>query len=701
MPELRPGEIPADEFRLLADNLPALCWIANADGYIVWYNRRWHDYCGTTPEQMEGWGWQSVHDPGHLRAVMERWQESIASGAPFEMTFPLRGADGVFRPFLTRVEPLRDDSGKVVRWYGTNAEISGQVALEAEARRTAALLEAIGASSPSLIYAKDRATRMIYANPATAAVFDRPVEALIGRTAVEMAGPEGQAHSDNDLRIIETGAVEDMDETLTMPDGSTRVWRSTKAPLRDSSGEIIGMVGVSVEVTGQRRMEAALRAGESRLRLAMEAARMAVWNYDVVRDRIESSPELNALLGYPPDAPLDIAELRSNYVPGELERLRGAALAALQRGERFFEAEYRAFRADGDLRWYLMRAEFELDEAGAPLRVTGVMLDITSRKAAEEALAEREAELKAALDAGQLAVLAYDHVTGEIRHSERLNELYGYPRDRWLTIDDVRARYDPEFAPGIFRRRDEEAQGSETSFDWTVKLRMPDGSPRWLHGRGEYLRDDSGRILHSRGIVMDVTERKRWEEHQRLLVNELNHRVKNTLAVVQALAWQTFRDAPDTAAAQSAFEARLAALSAAHDLLTSTNWEAASLADIAAASAGHAGAYRDRIALSGPPVELAPKPAVSIAMALHELGTNAIKHGALSNEAGRVDVSWRVEDGRLHLVWRERGGPPVAPPRRRGFGARLIERGLAAELGGEVTLAFEPEGLTCTIDAPL
>jgi PAS domain S-box-containing protein len=702
-PSAGSGPLAPSEFRLLADNLPILCWIAQGDGSIVWYNRRWHDHCGTTPAEMEGWGWQKVHDPARLPEVMERWQASIASGAPFEMTFPLRGADGVFRPFLTRVEPYRGEDGAVVRWYGTNTEISAQVALEEDARRSAALLEAVGASSPSLIYAKDRETRMIYANPATAAVFERPVEELIGKTAIDMAGPEGARHVENDLRIIESGAVEEMDETLTTPDGVERVYRSTKAPLRDAAGAIIGMVGVSIEVTERRRIEAALRASESRLRLAMEAGRMAVWSYDAVRDRIDSSPELSQLLGYPADAVLDIEELRARYYPGELERLRGFAQAALAEGERFFEAEYRAYRPDGNLRWYLMRAEFELDAAGAPLRVTGVVLDITGRKAAEEALAEREAELKAALDAGQLAVIDYDHMTGEVRASERMNELYGYPPGHRLTIEDIRARYHPDSAAEIYRKRDEDAAASDTNFDWTLRLRMPDGSPRWLQGLGEYIRDAGGRIVRSRGIVMDVTERKRWEEHQRLLVNELNHRVKNTLAVVQALAWQTFRGAADTGAAQSAFEARLAALSAAHDLLTRQNWEAASLSEIVAASAGHVDAYRGRILVSGPPVEIAPKPAVSIAMALHELSTNAIKYGALSNAHGRVEIDWTLAEAgdRLRLTWREKDGPETRAPARKGFGLRMIERGLAAELGGDVRLDFAPTGLVCTIDAPL
>jgi two-component system CheB/CheR fusion protein len=115
-----------EQFRTLADAIPQLCWTANADGWITWYNQRWYEYTGTTPEQMEGWGWQSVHDPVALPQVMERWQASIATGKPFDMVFPLRGADGVFHPFLTRIMPVCDQDGKVVRWFGTNTDISEQ-----------------------------------------------------------------------------------------------------------------------------------------------------------------------------------------------------------------------------------------------------------------------------------------------------------------------------------------------------------------------------------------------------------------------------------------------------------------------------------------------------------------------------------------------------------------------------------------------
>jgi len=120
---LREGE---QQFRTLADSIPQLAWMANPDGWIFWYNRRWYEYTGTTPEMMQGWGWQSVHHPAELPRVLERWQSCLQTGNAFDMVFPLRGADGLFRPFLTRILPLKDAAGKVVRWFGTNTDISAQ-----------------------------------------------------------------------------------------------------------------------------------------------------------------------------------------------------------------------------------------------------------------------------------------------------------------------------------------------------------------------------------------------------------------------------------------------------------------------------------------------------------------------------------------------------------------------------------------------
>ncbi len=204
----------------------------------------------------------------------------------------------------------------------------------------------------------------------------------------------------------------------------------------------------------------------------------------------------------------------------------------------------------------------------------------------------------------------------------------------------------------------------------------------------------------------EIADRKAAEKHRELLINELNHRVKNTLATVQSVAAQTLRSSAVDEGVRQQLNARLMALSDAHNLLTEHNWEGATLGRVAEmALQPHRSERHDRFEVAGPEVQLLPKTALAIAMALHELATNAIKYGALSNENGRISITWQVRNGdggpRLHLIWVEQGGPPVTPPTRKGFGTRLVERGLAAELDGRVELSYDLSGLKCTIDAPL
>ncbi len=200
------------------------------------------------------------------------------------------------------------------------------------------------------------------------------------------------------------------------------------------------------------------------------------------------------------------------------------------------------------------------------------------------------------------------------------------------------------------------------------------------------------------GIMRDITERTQAEARQRLMVNELNHRVKNTLATVQAVAGQTLRSAGDLDQARHSLTNRLLALAKGHDVLTRESWDGADVGDVVA-EAMMAGDHR-RLTLSGPSARLTPKAALALSMILHELFTNAAKYGALSGEAGHVDVAWNRRDDSLDLVWRERGGPPVAPPQRRGFGSRMIEA-LARDLDGTSRLDFDPHGLVCEISARL
>jgi two-component sensor histidine kinase len=238
-------------------------------------------------------------------------------------------------------------------------------------------------------------------------------------------------------------------------------------------------------------------------------------------------------------------------------------------------------------------------------------------------------------------------------------------------------------------------------FDMVFPLKAADGSFHPFLSRVQPLKDDQGRVLRWFGTNTDITEQKHAEERLQLLLNELNHRVKNTLATVQAIASQSFRTLPREDV--ETFHERLVALSRAHDLLMRGNWKATDLHEIVRQSLATLRAKQpdDRLTIEGPAVLIPADRAASWSMALHELCTNALKYGAFKTEVGEVKIEWGVpEQGRLRFRWSELGGPPVTVPRHRGFGSRLIES-LGRELEGSANIRFEPNGLICTIDVPV
>ena len=210
-----------------------------------------------------------------------------------------------------------------------------------------------------------------------------------------------------------------------------------------------------------------------------------------------------------------------------------------------------------------------------------------------------------------------------------------------------------------------------------------------------------GELTYFFASQLDVTERKRAEEHSFLLNRELSHRVKNTLATVQTVVLQTLRDGSVPERVASAVAGRLRAIARSHDVLTAEAWASALLVDViqGALDPIHS-RVGDRLHVSGPDVRLKPRIATMLSLAMHELGDNALRHGALSNASGQVDVRWRIEDDRFALQWKETGGPLVLPPDEPGYGIRIVERVLAAEFGGTSQIHFEPDGIVFRLEAP-
>jgi two-component sensor histidine kinase len=203
------------------------------------------------------------------------------------------------------------------------------------------------------------------------------------------------------------------------------------------------------------------------------------------------------------------------------------------------------------------------------------------------------------------------------------------------------------------------------------------------------------------GLAAALERERSLHQRQRLLVEELDHRVKNNLSIVQAIARQTLKPAVCRPEVRAEFDSRLIALSSAHEVLTRTGWEEVELTELITNLLRALGIRRERVRIHGPGLTIRAEAATTLTLAMHELATNALKYGALSVERGSVDITWRSEDQRLHLEWREQEGPPVRLPEKRGFGSSMLERALAREFGGTVELRFVPEGVQCIIEAPL
>jgi PAS domain S-box-containing protein len=484
---------------------------------------------------------------------------------------------------------------------------------------------------------------------------------------------------------------------------------------------IARQLGLSVQrihsEEARRRAESELHANEERersraaeLEAIMEAVPAAIWiSRDADCRAIRGNRASHGLLRLPPDANLSQsappAERPNNFdvrangrvlSPDELPVQRAA------RGEeiRGFEEEVRF--ADGESRFLIGNATPLQESDGTPRGAVAAFVDITDRRRAEDSLRESEQRLQMALEAGGMGAWEWNVASGQVIWSPGLEAIHGLEAGTFGgTLEDFKRDIHPDDVDAVLAEiRD--ATDQHRPYHVSYRIVLADSSVRWLEAFGRCVEDSGGILKKLTGVCMDVTKRKEAEAQREILVAELSHRVKNALAIVLAIARQTFLKQRDIEQAYRSFDARVRALAQAHSRLAEAHWSGVSLEVILA---DELAPYRQEdganVRIGGPPITLSPKSALSLSMAFHELATNAAKYGALSAKDGFLDVNWETLYDSLHIKWSERGGPMVMAPATTGFGRILLEKVLANDLKGDIELDYHHEGVRCSFKFPL
>lgn len=442
----------------------------------------------------------------------------------------------------------------------------------------------------------------------------------------------------------------------------------------------------------------ALRESEERLRLVRRATGLGMYEIDWVARRRYWSPELRAILRVPPDLDINTdADLLERIIPNDMrtqfrEKLQ-ASLSPDSSGD--YDDEHRITRFDGSTGWILLRGKSffaEGPDGRRPTRSIGLIVDITDRKRGEEANALHASTVLSSND----AIFSID--PGQVIQTWNggAERLYGYTASE--AIGTSLAIICPEELRGEMGGLYAQTMTGKPVLLETVR-RHKSGHLISVGISGSPIFAPDGRVVGVAAVHRDMTENREYKEHLAFTLRELSHRTKNVLAVVQGLARMIARRSDGIDDFESRLNGCVQALAYSHDLLVQHDWQGATLEELLRVQlAPFGGIDGAKIVVDGPEVYLTPQTMQSLGLIVHELATNATKHGALSSPAGSVMIGWTRDPNHLGvtLIWQEHGGPPVAQPRHKGFGQVVFER-IGASLDGDISVDFRPEGFVCTV----
>ena len=469
--------------------------------------------------------------------------------------------------------------------------------------------------------------------------------------------------------------------------------------MAENGGSLEAGASAAPPADSWQRIERELREREDILALAERSAGIGVWDMDMAMRTVRATPQFFRILGLEPtDEPVPIERLRALRHPEDRDQVVTDFQRVLATGEDQYDAEYRIIRPDGEVRWIYGRGRVVRDHTGQPVRYSGVDIDITERKRTEEALRESEERYRTLVENANDLVFTLDLDFRITSANPAVKRLLGYSPEE--LVGTKLQQYVPAEQLGKHRdmlQRKLTGEASETRYEMQVLGR--NGRILTLETNSKLSFDRAGKPNAIHAIARDITERKKYEEHLAFTTRELSHRTKNVLAVVLAMVRQIGKQTDSFDQFEERFSGCIKALAFSHDLLVESDWQGADLRSLIALQVAPFGGLDDRrIMATGPTVTLAPQATQLVGLALHELATNAAKHGALTTPRGRVTIEWQADasSAATRLIWREQDGPAVAPPTRRGFGHTVLER-MAASLGGEAVLEFAPQGLRWTV----